>query len=209
MTRRLLPLCALVLAFAAYAGSAPEPSLFATPTEWNQGWFPKGTFGERTDDFVASWYSKHLRAMGEPSLKKAVGEEAAVYRFLWLRTWGQPIAVRIERAKAGPKLVATRLDGSGGYDPGTSVQHLERALTDAEWARFAAALKAADLAHTPTHSDRRGMDGAQWVIEAVEGGKYHIVDRWTPEAEGPDAAFVALCVAMLEISGIEVVGDRY
>jgi hypothetical protein len=27
-----------------------------------------------------------------------------------------------------------------------------------------------------------GLDGSQWIVEAVEDRRYHVVDRWTPEA---------------------------
>jgi hypothetical protein len=30
--------------------------------------------------------------------------------------------------------------------------------------------------------DHPGMDGAQWIIEGVKGGKYHVVDRWMPKS---------------------------
>ena len=26
----------------------------------------------------------------------------------------------------------------------------------------------------------RGVDGAQWIIEGVRNGTYHVVDRWSP-----------------------------
>src|SRR6266481_2721376 len=62
--------------------------------------FPKGALGQRgsqfdEDAFNREWYSKHLRSMAEPSL--SCGEpRGESYRFLWLRTWGRPIAVRVE-----------------------------------------------------------------------------------------------------------------
>ena len=29
--------------------------------------------------------------------------------------------------------------------------------------------------------DQTGTDGSQWVIEGVNKGRYHVVDRWTPQ----------------------------
>ena len=26
-----------------------------------------------------------------------------------------------------------------------------------------------------------GVDGAQWIVEGVRNGKYHLVDRWSPD----------------------------
>ncbi len=33
-------------------------------------------------------------------------------------------------------------------------------------------------------TDVIGLDGAQWLVEAVKEGQYKVVDRWWPE-EGP------------------------
>jgi hypothetical protein len=32
----------------------------------------------------------------------------------------------------------------------------------------------------PDGSVTVGLDGAQWVMEGVKDGKYHVVDRWSP-----------------------------
>ena len=172
------------------------------PVTWNEGYFPKDTWSERVDDFVAGWYSTHLRAMSEPSLKDAVGGDATVYRFLWLRTWGQPIAVRIERRGETRTLTAVRLDGAGGYDPGAEVERVSRALTEAEWQAAVSAIDAASFATLPTSADT-GLDGAQWVLEGVVGGRYRLVDRWSPTPDGPHAAFRAACTQLLTLSGID------
>jgi hypothetical protein len=26
----------------------------------------------------------------------------------------------------------------------------------------------------------RGVDGAEWILEGIRTGNYHVVDRWTP-----------------------------
>lgn len=37
----------------------------------------------------------------------------------------------------------------------------------------------------PSTNDTFGFDGSQWIIEAVDHGAYHLVDRWTPEESSP------------------------
>ncbi len=32
----------------------------------------------------------------------------------------------------------------------------------------------------PTRGQDPQCDGAGWILEAVKGGHYHIVDRWSP-----------------------------
>src|SRR4051794_37575604 len=61
--------------------------------------------GDRKDisGSLADGFSRHLRAMNEPSLwKSSHGDKGpSTYRFLWLPTWGHPVAVRIERTNNG------------------------------------------------------------------------------------------------------------
>ena len=49
--------------------------------------------------------------------------------------------------------------GAGGYAPGDLV--VDRCVSVSAQA-----------------SRGRSVDGAQWIIEAVSGGNYHLVDRW-------------------------------
>src|SRR5437899_2594377 len=53
-------------------------------------------FGGLLDRSKVEWYSEHLQAMREPPLTRVAGE-AEVYRFLWLRSFHRPIAIRAQR----------------------------------------------------------------------------------------------------------------
>lgn len=55
-----------------------------------------------------------------------------------------------------------------------------------------------------------GADGAQWIIERAKDGEYRMVDRWSPESSGPDAAFRRACETFLALAGEDLVtGDVY
>src|SRR3954467_6279291 len=118
-----LYLLSLVLGLgAADSGSVEIYRRDCNDTAADTFFFPPGALGDRSprfdgDQFARNWYSQHLRAMSEPSLscKEPVG---TTYRFLWLRTWGAPIAVRVEKTAKGVALNAVELDGAGGYEPG-------------------------------------------------------------------------------------------
>jgi hypothetical protein len=49
-----------------------------------------------------------------------------------------------------------------------------------------------------TQSDQMGLDGAQWLLEGEEDGRYHAVDRWS----GGDIAGWAL--ALMRASGVDL-----
>ena len=100
-------------------------NLAATP---HDGLLPIGVFAPRDtglDAFTRGWYESHLAAMKEPRLGAFVdsGNVEAV-RFLWLRSFHHPIAVRAMRRGASYSLIAVELAGAGGYAPGAVLHRL-------------------------------------------------------------------------------------
>lgn len=139
--------------------------------------------------FEVRWFSKHWRAAGEPSIysaSKAVATPGtATYRFTWLRSFHHPIMVRIETDRAGEmELFAEELSGAGGYEPGGIKRRLHRRLSPAEKAMVHAIFSQPDVFAGPGSECSSGMDGAQWIVEARDGGDYRFINAWTPEA-GP------------------------
>lgn len=155
--------------------------------------------------FRREWYSKHLAAMGEPSLVEAASHSQTVVRFLWLRTFHQPVAVRVQVADDAIRLVATRLSGMGGYDPGVVESRTERALTGDEWRRLEEALRDAAFETIPAEVRTLGADGSQWIVEQAKDGVYRVVDRWSPDRAGADAPFRVACETFLALAEEQLV----
>jgi hypothetical protein len=167
--------------------------------------FPPRAFSDRPDldGRTAAWYSRHLTAMEESSLLKAKERKnAEIYRFIWLRTFHPSFVFRLEvRADGTGTLVAKNTDGKGGYDPGRLT--LSKTLTlDAKRVRqFTSALGTLKFWDLPaTDPSRSGHDGAQWILEGVKGGRYHVIDRWSPE----DGSFRKLMLDLVSLSGVRV-----
>lgn len=151
------------------------------------------------DEFVRGWYSAQLAAMREPSLSCNPGQD--VYRFLWLRTFQHPIAVRITRSRQTAQLDFVELSGRGGYEPGTVLRRVEKQIPVASLKRLDEALARADFWALPVNSPNDvGFDGSRWVIEGRRANTYHVVDRFTPR----DGPFKALGLLFLQLAGIDV-----
>jgi hypothetical protein len=164
--------------------------------------FPDGAFHPLVPDaegFAVRWYSKHLSAMGEPRLfeQPDVGE---TYRFLWLRSFQRPVAVRVSRDGERRTLFVKELHGAGGSAPGVVTLNLSRALSAAEWGEFVRLLEAACYWRMPAHDGLWGADGSQWILEGSREGRYHVVHRWTPRP----GDFREACYYLLKISGVGV-----
>src|ERR1700683_1038859 len=87
-----------------------------------QQYFPDHAFysDEHRNQFVVEWYSKPLKALGEPSFwELSQRSNQQVYRFLWLRSFSHPVAVRLELRPDGSAILTIQTtDGAGGYAPG-------------------------------------------------------------------------------------------
>ena len=149
-------------------------------------YFPHGVLEDSAqgDSFRSNWYSKHLKALDEPSLfQKSKGSSAESYRFVWLRTFHHPIIVRVDIQTDGGATLTTKVsDGAGGYEPGKLVENTSRPLTQRQTEQFVATIQRLQFweLHTHENPETVGCDGAQWIIEGMKDGKYHVVDRWTP-----------------------------
>jgi hypothetical protein len=97
------------------------------------------------------------------------------------------VIVRVDIKADGSAGLTTKVsDGAGGYKPGKLIENASRPLIQRQTDEFLANVKRFQFWELPTHetSATVGCDGSQWIIEGVKGGKYHVVDRWTP-AKGP------------------------
>jgi hypothetical protein len=191
------------LALPAGPAASPPPCL---PPE-ARGYYFARIWGPRSpfDLMTMDWYSKHLRAANEPSLSCGPSGSEETYRFTWLRTFHAPVVVRVAWSGDQGELVATVLDGAGGYEPGKIEKTVKRALTAAEWKALAAAIARTGLWKMALvdRSGGVGVDGAEWVVEGRHGDEYHLVTRWSPDR----GAYRDLGLLFVRLSGLAVPKD--
>jgi len=120
------------VASSAVLADDGAPVAESCPESLEVRYFPVGTFGPGNSDlFVRKWYSKHLVAMGEPSLSWGVLEDPETYRFLWLRTWQNPVAVEFFRVVTTSTPAITRVTITRVMKSKSRAM-TRRAMTDAE-----------------------------------------------------------------------------
>lgn len=148
-------------------------------------YFPDKTFSkeESRNSFINEWYGENLTALKEPSIyaQKDDGSKQ-IYRFTWLRTFHHPISIRLEIQKDGTGLLFVKMtSGAGGYDPGEIKKSFKKNIEKEGVNKFLDLLNKEGFWELQVTSNVIGLDGAQWIIEALSEGRYHLVDRWTPE----------------------------
>lgn len=132
------------------------------------------------DGFVNSWYSKSLFTLREPVIYNSKSNRE-VYRFTWLRSFDNPISIRIEKHKEKITFFSKVANGAGGYNPGKLIIDTCFNISINDWTELNKRIDDAAFWTMSTESkERPGLDGAEWIIEALKDNKYHMVIRWSP-----------------------------
>ena len=184
------------------------------PTVFSQVvYFPKLTLESRPDmdNFVTGYYSAQLKALEEPSLFELAKIPAAQsYRFLWLRSFDHPIAVRLDIKADGTGVLTTKMTSQkGGVEPGTLIENNTKPVTAEQTQAFLKKIEQVQFwsltaeTHDPTEPpglNQNIADGADWIIEGVHAGKYHVVKRWSPETGPIRELGIALVFELAEMN---------
>jgi hypothetical protein len=155
-------------------------------------YFPAGALGDDAE-FEEHWYSGQLAALREQPLCCGYKGSQTVVRFIWLRSFHHPVAIRLFQSGDGGWLLTTKVaSGAGGYGPGHLTTNLTRKLK-ADEALKILSLVAPETDYwklksreelDPTSPDGLmtiQVDGARWIVEVLDGNSYHVVDQWSPE----------------------------
>jgi hypothetical protein len=214
MRRKLVFLCAFfgTCISVGWPQTAKDPKtgippILRNPPDANPQYFPEGIFDDSSDsgsfkDFKARWYSTYLRAMHEPSLlEESKDGSLTAYRFLWLRTFRHPIAVRLMvRVDGTGSLSGKVTSGAGGYEAGNMTWNESVDISEAHVEQFIGFSQKAEFWTSRTRGSVGGADGAQWIMEGVHNGIYHVVDRWSPTKDD----YATMCLFLLRLSKIPV-----
>jgi hypothetical protein len=160
------------------------------------------------DEFPRGWYSNQLVAANESPIVLPI--ETPTYRFIWIRTFHNPVVVRVE-CPGRCKLSAKILSGEGGYDPGKVSKFVRRNLSQDEEDKFKQLMSRVNFSPAKRLGGIVGLDGAQWILEAASGNTYRALDYWRPVSDKNSdvKAYVALCNYMIDLSGFEIPSDEF
>ena len=158
--------------------------LFSMCTAWAESsYFPGNAFPCCSADKAecpSDWYASFLREMKEPPLYgRAMPDNAAVYRLLWFPREGNVRLFRAERQAESCQLKYIVLGGNPVDRSSKTEYEKTLPLSLAEWEKLATEIKRMDFWNAPTRPSRNEaiFDGAFWLLEGADGGRYHVVKR--------------------------------
>lgn len=152
-----------------------------------EAYFPANAFGkEKRAQWEVAVDSYLLQRLEEPSLFKGAHHASAeAYRFLWLRTFHNPIAVRLELQPDGTSLLTIKVaDGHAGFPRTVTklIQSTKRSLSREQTDAFRTKVRAEGFWNSVSRDSGgpAATDCDGWILEAVKNGNYHVVERAVP-----------------------------
>ncbi len=179
----------------------PISALSDLPNDWQTNYDIDVIWEIESAVFRLNWYSTQLSAMEEPVLTDSLPTK--IYRFTWLRSFNNPIVIGIENSNDSITLYWKVANGAGGYEPGEIVKNKCKKISTKEWQDISSEIDSVDFWNlSSTDSGLPGTDGAQWILEGKELGRYHMVDRWS----GGEISKV--CLALLKLTNLSIKEDE-
>ena len=126
---------------------------------------------------MADWV-EFLRRAQELPIGNDVSS-ATTLRFFHLPSYSYPSVTVVSRTPDGWTCRCKVLDGLRYADE--LVWQSECLLGRDDGEAFSDLLQSTDFWRLPTRIARGGLDGEFWLLELVDGGKYHVIERWMPE----------------------------
>lgn len=165
-------------------------------------YFPPRTFTGRSAEFETFWVSRDLYSLGEQPLWPSASSVDTTYRFTHLGAFTGPKSATLTVLPDGTgtismKSLSSSRDDLQNFDP--------KIITSEQVSNFLGALKQADYWHMSADPLRAGDDGAEWILEAMQNGQYHVAVRWCPaESNDPQGkAFANAAKMLLQFAGLK------
>ena len=116
--------------------------------------------------------------MDEPSLLNASRDKnLASYRLTILPTWGNAVAVRIQKQGQIYLVSSRRLSGEAGFKPGKLIEKRDFHLPQSDSIALENLIVSLRFFEMPETDDAKQSDGDEWVLEGVSGRRYHVIRR--------------------------------
>jgi hypothetical protein len=155
-------------------------------------YFPPKTFSSGSGDSMVQWYSSVLYGLGEKPLWPADPNQIT-YRFVWMRSFHDQVSITMSVQPDGDGLLRLQIYKSIS-------QQLESrmlSLSKDQVREVIALINDANFWKMTTDDNGpQGSDGAEWVLEGVHDGQYHIVTRW----DARETAFGKALLKLLQLS---------
>ncbi len=175
------------------------------PPDSNPQYFPAGLFSKSAEvsEWRARWYANELRGFGETSLFEDSGRDSTVYRFLLIPSFAPSLIIQLVVSRTGNGTLVSKLGMNSNGAAGISPREQTVLVSSEQVDKFLKLLHDADFwsLRTSKSDAVTFVDGQEWLLEAKQKDKYHVVDRshgWM------ESGFARACDYLQELSHIKM-----
>lgn len=140
-------------------------------------YFPPDTLTDPSGSFKTGWFSSVLYALQEKALWPPSPENDRTYRVTAYPAFTFPRSVTLTVLPDGAGQVRFRETDASRYHLSVDTAHR---ITAQQATDFTDSLDRIQFWQMPTNAEQLGLDGAEFVLEGVKDGRYHVVIRWCP-----------------------------
>lgn len=204
----------LLMFVCLLAGTSPRAQIEARgpvikqarPPDCKPQYFPAGLFSNYPvlSDWEARWYASELRGLKEPSLLEGkIKRGTTAYRFLLIPSFSPSLVIRLVLNSDGTGTLVAKLGANYGEADKTSPRQQTVSVSSEQVNKFLNLIHDADFWSMPTAKSNvvAGADGQEWLLEARQNDRYHVVDRWNGLME---TSFSRACNYLQELSALKV-----
>jgi hypothetical protein len=127
-----------------------------------------------------------------------------IYRFTWLRSFHNPISIRIEKTDENIELYWKEGKGAGGYEPRGLKKSGKRKLMTREWTEFKNLVEASGFDDLPNDEYVLMTDGATWTLERKTSLGFKAHDTNNPSKEFSNACLYLLKRTRLKVKDEDI-----
>jgi hypothetical protein len=146
------------------------------------------------------WLSVQLINLKEkPLYEKDINPNSEIYRFTWLRSFDNPISVRIENIQNVIKLYWSVGKGKGGYEPKGIKIKRERKISLEQWLNFKKLVNESKYENLPNDKYVLMTDGATWTLENKTSEKF-----LAKKTNFPNSKFKESCLYLIDLTKLKI-----
>lgn len=154
-----------------FEGYIPDSSVQYFPAD--SIFFDRGVNDASTDSFIKRWYSETLFNLHEPILYNYLGEGEAI-RLLWLRSFGNPVSVRVSKFNDTVYANIKELNS----DAQKIIMDTTELLDASFWNKMLTQLEINNFWNVNVNDSSFNKDGINWFLECRLNNKYRGINRW-------------------------------
>lgn len=183
--------------------SVEDTSCLRLPKDSTDYYFPNNIFDLDNSNngrtlYLNEWYFGHLFSMEEPIINTC--EDMEIFRFTWIRTFHNPIVVRISKKNSTISLVWKKTNGLGGYYTGEIDDEGIKNLSIEDWNKLKKKIKKCKFENLPSAELSHSKDGADWILEGASSNGYHVVNK----RNARKTTIGKVCLYLLELTDLEI-----